>query len=120
MVKGEINTYTIRHKAPSRQFSPLDARGRSGEDDRVRGWMITRLMCDFAIDFDAMEARFGAEAAPYIREARMIAAGDSDRLCVIEGARFVVPPAMRAFTRIVAARFDAYLNASEVRYSKAV
>ena len=27
---------------------------------------------------------------------------------------------MRAFTRIVAARFDAYLNASEVRYSKAV
>ena len=48
------------------------------------------------------------------------AAGDSDRLCAIEGARFVVPPAMRAFTRIVAARFDAYLNASEVRYSKAV
>ena len=118
----------VQNIVPTAQYAEAIARGELAgsrgyeltEDDRVRGWMITRLMCDFAIDFNAMDARFGAAAAPYLREARMIAAGDSDRLCVIEGARFVVPPDMRAFTRIVAARFDAYLNASEARYSKAV
>lgn len=89
-------------------------------DDKVRAHMIERLMCDFAIRFDDFAQTFGAAAAPYIAEARAIALADVDGLCVLDGEAFVVPPDAHPFVRIVAARFDAYINASEARYSQAV
>ncbi len=89
-------------------------------DDRIRGWMIERLMCDFRIGFDALKQAFGPAAQPYIEEARHVAAADVDGLCEADGDDFVIPPPARPFTRIVAARFDAYLNHSSARYSRAV
>ncbi len=125
---GSFEGGYVQNIVPTAQYAEAVANGglagsRGYEltrDDRIRGWMITRLMCDFAIDLEALETRFGADAAPYVREARLIAAQESDGLCAVDGTHFIVPPAARAFTRIVAARFDAYLNASQVRYSKAV
>jgi coproporphyrinogen III oxidase-like Fe-S oxidoreductase len=35
------------------------------QDDHVRGWMIERLMCDFEIRFDALQACFGSVASGY-------------------------------------------------------
>lgn len=119
----------VQNIVPTAQYAQAVERGdlagakgyRLTSDDRIRAWMIGRLMCDFAVDFGALEARFGAStAAPYIREARLLAAHDEDGLSGIEGTRFVVPIEARPFTRIVASRFDAYLNASQIRYSKAV
>ena len=90
-------------------------------DDRIRAFMIERLMCDFRISFDAVEERFGAEAAePYVNEAVAIAEADADGLCGADIDGFFVPDEARAFTRLVASRFDAYLPQSEFRYSKAV
>ncbi len=99
---------------------PVGRGYRLDEDDRVRAHWIERLMCDFAVSFADVEARFGAVAAPYITEARMIAASDADGLCRVEADRFVIPDDARPFTRIVAARFDAHLRTSAFRYSKAV
>ena len=31
------------------------------QEDRIRGRIIERLMCDFAVDLDAIEAEFGDE-----------------------------------------------------------
>ncbi len=91
------------------------------EDDRVRAFMIERLMCDFNIDFAAVEQRFGAERArPYIDEMQAIADADTDGLCGADGDSFFIPDDARAFTRLVASRFDAYLAQSGFRYSKAV
>jgi oxygen-independent coproporphyrinogen-3 oxidase len=90
------------------------------DDDHVRGWMIERLMCDFEIRFDQLEARFGGAAAGYGDEALAIAAAETDGLCEADMDGFRIPEEARAFTRIVAARFDAYLNASGARYSRAV
>ena len=89
-------------------------------DDRIRAWIIERLMCDFAFSFDALEERFGYAARSYIAEAKIAAANDTFRLCRIDGNRFAVREEARPFTRIVASWFDAYLNDSTVRYSKAV
>ena len=89
-------------------------------DDRIRAWMIERLMCDFRIGFDGLKQAFGNAALPYISEARDIAAADTDGLCTSDTDGFIIPSDARAFTRIVAARFDAYMNQSEARYSRAV
>lgn len=90
------------------------------DDDRVRAYWIERLMCEFAVSFADLEARSGAAAAPYIAEARIVAASDADGLCRVEADRFVIPDDARPYTRIVAARFDAHLRTSAFQYSKAV
>jgi oxygen-independent coproporphyrinogen-3 oxidase len=67
-----------------------------------------------------LKQAFGPAAQPYIDEARHVAGADADGLCEADGDDFVIPPPARPFTRIVAARFDAYLNHSSARYSRAV
>lgn len=99
---------------------PVGRGYRLSDDDRIRAHLIERLMCDFAVSFADLKARFGAAAAPYIAEARLIAASDADGLCRLDADRFVIPYEARSFTRIVAARFDAHLQTSAFRYSKAV
>ncbi|QKV17491.1 oxygen-independent coproporphyrinogen III oxidase [Oricola thermophila] len=89
-------------------------------DDRIRAYMIERIMCDFAVSFEAMEERFGDLARPYIAEARLVAATDRFGLSEADDRRFRVREEARRFTRIVASWFDAYLEDSSVRYSKAV
>ena len=89
-------------------------------DDVIRGWMIERLMCDFAIDLAALADKFGDAAAPYVDEARAVAKAEQDGLCHLAGDRLEIPEPARPFVRIVAARFDAYFGNTAFRYSKAV
>lgn len=89
-------------------------------DDRIRAYMIERLMCDFAFSFDALEQRFGYAARPYVAEAKIAVANDSFGLCEIADGWFRVRDEARPFTRVVASFFDAYLDDRAVRYSKAV
>jgi oxygen-independent coproporphyrinogen-3 oxidase len=85
------------------------------DDDRLRGRIIERLMCDLELDLDAFggPARFTAELealAPLAKEG----------LLRIDGARVVVPESGRPFVRIAAAAFDAYAARSQKRHSVAV
>ncbi|WP_306119732.1 MULTISPECIES: oxygen-independent coproporphyrinogen III oxidase [unclassified Roseitalea] len=93
---------------------------RMSDDDRVRAHMIERLMCDFRISFADLEARFGEAADGYIDEACAIADAETHDLCGVDIDGFFVPEQARPFARIVASRFDAHLNDSNFRYSKAV
>lgn len=93
---------------------------RMTADDRIRAHMIERLMCDFRISFDDLEERFGPEAETYINDACAIADEDDHGLCGVDVDGFFMAGDARAFTRIVASRFDAHLNRSDFRYSKAV
>lgn len=89
------------------------------EDDRMRGWVIERLMCDFAFAVPELLARFGPEARTVLAEAATIAANEPEWL-VRDSDCFEVPAASRAFARLVASRFDAYLHAGTARHSLAV
>lgn len=89
-------------------------------DDLVRAYIIERLMCDFALDFEALKARFGAAAKSYVTEAKLAVAQDRHELCRIDGERLVIGDAVRPFARVVASWFDAYLDKGDARYSKAV
>jgi len=92
----------------------------SGED-RLRGWVIERLMCDFAVSVGDLRERFGeAAAAPVVQEMRYAALYDGDGLVNFDGKVFRINDIGKPFARSVAATFDAYLANGAGRHSVAV
>lgn len=90
------------------------------EDDRLRGYVIERLMCDYRLSIEALKARFGAAAAQIVAEAQDLVDSDRDGHVTIRDGVLVVAPEAWPFIRSVAARFDAYLGNGRGRHSIAV
>lgn len=90
------------------------------QDDKVRGWMIERLMCDLKLDKAAMTHAFPRDVEAYWPLVEDVAAKQEDGLCHIAGDQLIVPEEARNFIRIVAAQFDAYLARGTAQYSKAI
>ena len=86
------------------------------DDDRLRGAIIERLMCDLALDLDTVDGG----AARFADELAALAPLAAEGLLEIEGARLTVTERGRPYVRIAAAAFDAYLKASQKRHSVAV
>lgn len=89
-----------------------------GDEDLVRARMIEALMCDFRIRRDELLARFDLPAGR-IDEMFAEVAGAFDGIARIEDGDFVLPPAGRPLTRIMARAFDAY-DQSALRHSVAI
>ncbi|MER8367719.1 oxygen-independent coproporphyrinogen III oxidase [Mesorhizobium sp. M1378] len=90
------------------------------DDDCVRGWMIERLMCDFAFSAIELVERFGERGQRLLFKASSLAINDPARLLELDGDNFVVPAESRPFVRSIAAMFDAYLESGKGRHSVAV
>lgn len=88
------------------------------DEDRMRAWVIERVMCDFGFAAGDLIDQFGRRSAGLLAEAQAIAADDA--LVRFAGGRFEILPAARPFARTIAARFDAYLGAGGARHSAAV
>ncbi len=88
-------------------------------DDQIRAAIIESLMCNFRIDFDELAATFG-EVDQYRSMALQTAQSDLKPCCTYSNSVLAVGKNKRAFTRLVASRFDAYLNTGASTYSKAV
>jgi oxygen-independent coproporphyrinogen-3 oxidase len=84
---------------------------RLTEGDRMRAFVIERLMCDLAFPAAELDRRFGAAAAPLLDEARALLEADRDRLVERDGEGFRITERGRPFVRSIAACFDAYLDA---------
>jgi oxygen-independent coproporphyrinogen-3 oxidase len=93
------------------------------DDDVLRRWVITRLMCDFELDFGAVEAEFNIDFESYFswglgnfRE--MI----DDRLLTIYDRKLTVSEQGRLLIRNIAMNFDGFLERKEDtgRYSRTV
>jgi oxygen-independent coproporphyrinogen-3 oxidase len=96
--------------------SLASARGsRLDEGDRQRARVIERLMCDFAVDLDAV-----APNVDFRDEMAMLAPMQWDGLVEIEGGRLTVTEAGRAVIRVIAAAFDTYRRGKEGQFSRAV
>jgi len=92
------------------------ARGcRLDGDDRRRGRIIERLMCDFSVDLAAM-----APGADFSNELSMLAPMAMDGLVETEGTKLIVTEAGRPVVRVVAAAFDTYRRPQNAQFSKAV
>ena len=112
------NTYRAAvekgEKTASRGYAMTD-------DDRLRSEAIERLLCDFRLDFDQLEKRFGPEAAVLFGEVKAAVAADRFALAQIDGSVLTIADDARSFARIVASWLDAYYRPQmTARYSQAV
>lgn len=89
-------------------------------DDRLRGDIIERLMCDLAVDLDAVAARHNTDARAVADAFPQLDALAQDGIVSLAGARITVRPEARPLARLVAAAFDSYLATGRARHSVAV
>ena len=89
-------------------------------DDRMRGYVIERLMCDLAFPKAEIERRFGDAALPLVEEAETLIESDPDRLVERTSDGFRVTDRGRPFVRTIAACFDSYLDRPQAQYSTGV
>lgn len=90
------------------------------DDDRLRGRVIERIMCDGAVDPVAMGAEHGRAADWCADEMMALGEMETDGLVIRDGDRIVLTSAGLALSRVVASVFDAWLARSEARHSVAV
>lgn len=90
------------------------------EEDLARGWVIERLMCDFAFSPAELARLFPAHAPGILADARRLAGDDRGAVFAEEHDRFVVTPEGRPLVRTVAAGFDTFLRTGKARHSAAV
>lgn len=89
-------------------------------EDRLRAELIERVMCDLAVDIDAICARHGVDPvvlAPSLRKLDRLA---QDGLVSFDGSRVLLPEGARLLVRKVASAFDAHLDQPQRQYSRAV
>lgn len=106
-----------RHELPVARGYALDA------DDRLRRAVIQALMCQFELEFAAIEKGFGIAFAEYFA-AEMLELRELEQagLVSIKEGAIQVRPAGRLLVRAVAMVFDAHLRADrqKTRYSKVI
>lgn len=124
---GDVRgTFAQNHKTLARYYQALDAgrfpieRGYAlTDDDRVRRYVITELMCNFHLDLAHVRARFGVTPGEYFAaELAALRAPEgpvSDGLLDISADALTVTPRGRLFVRNICMAFDRYLAAHEGR-----
>ncbi len=90
------------------------------DDDRFRGEIIERLMCDFEVDLAEVCARHGRSPGELRAEKAQLADFAADGLVELQGERIRVTEAGHTVVRTVCAAFDIYFNAEAGRHSKAL
>jgi len=89
-------------------------------DDRMRAFVIERIMCDLSFPATELRRRFGQTAAPILEQAAALIEADRDCLVERDGDGFRVTQRGRPFVRAIAACFDNYLDTEQARHSLGV
>lgn len=98
---------------------PIAKGYRLTAEDRLRAELIERVMCDFAVDVDAVAAAHGFDAEPLLAGNERLDELERDGLISREGALITVSDDHRFIVRAVAAAFDSYLHKAARSFSKA-
>ena len=121
-------TYRQNRKSLERYYDDLAAgrlpveRGLElSDEDILRRHIIMRLMCDFRLDFTAVEELFPVRFAEKFPDSLAALGGfASDGLLELTGDTITVTGAGRLFIRNIAMCFDAYAQPGEGRHSKTI
>jgi len=89
------------------------------DEDRLRGDIIERLMCDLYVDLEERCASHDRNASDFAAELSRIDDLVRSGLVKRTGSKLSVPETKRHFIRAVCAVFDAYLTSDTSRYSQA-
>lgn len=87
-------------------------------DDRLRAAVIERLMCDFAVDIPAICARFDADPAVLLDGNARLERALAEGLAEMQDGRLRMLGNLRFLVRVVAAAFDAHLDAAPRKFGK--
>lgn len=90
------------------------------DDDRMRGFAIEQLMCNFVVEISDLEERFGQASAGLVGDMRALCAEEEEGMVSFDGRRLAMTERGRPFVRTFAASFDAYLRQGSARHSAAV
>jgi oxygen-independent coproporphyrinogen III oxidase len=93
------------------------------DEDHLRRHVIMRLMCDFALDYAAIEKQFAIDFPAHFADGLADLAGMAeDGLVQLRGDGLTVLPAGRLLIRNIAMVFDEHLRqkAEEVKFSKVI
>ena len=123
-------SYFQNHKELETYYAALDEnrlplmRGYAMTDeDRIRYAAIMHIMCDLYIDYDKVSAEIGVDFADHFKpEIDSLGDLEADGLVLRKPGGLEVTALGRLFIRIIAMRFDAYLQdeRKENRYSRTV
>jgi oxygen-independent coproporphyrinogen-3 oxidase len=125
-ISDVAGAFSQNHKSLARYYEAIDdgrlpvERGYAlDDDDRLRRYVITELMCNFRLEHAQVSARFGVDPAEYFRSEIDIlsAAGGpvSDGLLEIAADGLTVTTRGRLFVRNICMAFDRYLAAHQDR-----
>ncbi|HEY8380539.1 MAG TPA: oxygen-independent coproporphyrinogen III oxidase [Microvirga sp.] len=90
------------------------------DEDRLRGTVIERLMCDLKIDLDEVCRTHQVDPDHFAAEIEAIDRLAEDRLVTREGMRIEVPEPARPFIRTLCAAFDARLASTAARHAPSI
>ncbi len=89
-------------------------------DDRLRGEIIGRLMCDYGVDLARACKGHGVALDTFLDSIPALRSLTSDGLVSMDGPRLEVTPRGRPFVRSVCAAFDRYYTGAEGRHARGV
>jgi oxygen-independent coproporphyrinogen-3 oxidase len=91
------------------------------DEDRIRGRIIERILCDLEVDLEAIAGEAGrADIGHFEPELEALQPLERQGLVEVGDRRIRVTQRGRPFMRLVAAAFDAYLREGNARHSVAV
>lgn len=125
---GQLPQGYVQNTLPLKDYRTAIAEGRFAirkglalsAEDRLRADVIERLMCDLAVDLEPIRARHGIDADHFAADIKKLEPLAADGLLILEGEKVTITDSGRAFVRLAAAAFDAYLEQGQKRHSKAV
>jgi oxygen-independent coproporphyrinogen-3 oxidase len=125
---GRLPQGYVQNEVGTRAYSQSIAGGRLATvkgyaltcDDRLRGEIIERIMCDFGADIGQICARHGSAPEALLESSARLQELISDGVVKIDGTALAVTGDSRFLVRSVAAAFDAHLDGSKQLHSRAV
>jgi oxygen-independent coproporphyrinogen III oxidase len=90
------------------------------DDDRLRGAIIERLMCDSHVDLERECDRFHVDPEAFVASIDRLSALERDGLIVKDDRRLDVTEVGRPLIRFVCAAFDRHFNGAAGRHSRGI
>jgi oxygen-independent coproporphyrinogen-3 oxidase len=91
------------------------------DDDLLRRHVITRIMCDFELDFSEVEKLFSIDFKKYFDSSlKKLTEFVDDGLLILSDKNMKVTEMGRLMIRNIAMNFDAYLETSNAKFSRTV
>lgn len=126
---SQVNgSYSQNHKARDKYYRAIDegglavARGVAlSQDDEIRRFVITEIMCNLRLDLDKVSALYQIDAEKYFAsEWQQLAPLAADGLIRLQARTMQVENLGRLLIRNIAMVFDAYLQAEKHRFSQVI